>query len=125
MKEKINLDDKIFIAGASGMVGSSIKRVLTKYCFKNLLIPKRAELNLLNSESVRKWFIKNNPDIVILAAAKVGGIYANATYPADFLIENLKIEMNIIENAFLIGTKRLHFLGSSCIYPKFAKTTNQ
>ena len=121
MKEKINLDDKIFIAGASGMVGSSIKRVLTKYRFKNLLIPKREELNLLNSESVSKWFKKNKPDIVILAAAKVGGIYANATYPADFLIENLKIEINIIENALQIGSKRLLFLGSSCIYPKFAK----
>ncbi len=121
MKKGIKLDEKIFIAGASGMVGSSIKRILKKKGFdKSLLTPKRNDLNLLNSVSVKDWFIRNKPEIVILAAAKVGGIYANSAYPASFILENLKIQTNIIEASWCSGVRRLIFLGSSCIYPKYA-----
>ena len=113
--------EKIFIAGHSGMVGSAIKRTLIKKGYKNLIYPKRKELNLLNFGEVEDWFKKNNPDIVILAAAKVGGIYANSRYPGDFILENLKIQNNVIENSWRYKVKRFLFLGSSCIYPKLAK----
>ncbi len=116
----ISKDDKIFIAGHSGMVGSAIKRNLTKKGYKYLQFTSRKNLNLLNVSEVKKWFKVNNPDVVILAAAKVGGIYANQAKPKEFLLENLTIQNNIIENAWISGTKRLLFLGSSCIYPKFA-----
>ncbi len=125
MKKKISLNEKIFIAGASGMAGSAIYRRLkingygSKEHNGELLIPNRRELNLSNSNEVLDWFSKERPTIVILAAAKVGGILANSKYPADFLLENLKIQNNIIENSFKFGVKRLLFLGSSCIYPKF------
>ncbi len=112
---------KIFIAGHSGMVGSAIKRTLIKKGYQNLLCPGRKELNLLNFLEVENWFRKNNPDIVILAAAKVGGIYANSEYPADFILENLKIQNNVIENAWKFNVKRFIFLGSSCIYPKLSE----
>ncbi len=103
------------------MVGSAIKRHLENKGFeKNLLIPNREELDLLDSNSVSNWFIKNKPDIVILAAAKVGGIYANNKYPASFILENLKIQTNIIESSWLSNVRRLVFLGSSCIYPKYS-----
>ena len=121
MKDAFLKNDKIFLAGGKGMVGSSIKRALKKQGYNNLISPDRAELNLFDFELVKSWFIKNKPDIVIVAAAKVGGIFANSNYPADFLIENLKIQTNIIESAWKTGVKRLLFLGSSCIYPKFAK----
>ena len=111
---------KIFIAGHSGMVGSAIKRSLIKKGYNKLLCPSRKELNLLNFAEVEKWFKNNNPDIVILAAAKVGGIYANSEYPADFILENLKIQNNVIENSWKFNVKRFLFLGSSCIYPKLA-----
>ncbi len=123
MKLDLN-DEKIFIAGSTGMVGSSIKRFLKnklKNSNQNLLTPSRQELDLTNIERVNIWFKKNKPTVVILAAAKVGGIYANNKKPADFLIENLKIQTNVIQAANLFGTKRLLFLGSSCIYPKFSK----
>ena len=116
-------NQKIFIAGANGMVGSSIKRALNKLDNINqinILAPTRKELDLLDSRSVKEWFNLNNPSIVILAAAKVGGIHANASFPADFLIENIKIQTNVIESSFNQGVKRLLFLGSSCIYPKYA-----
>ena len=116
----INKSEKIFIAGARGMVGSAIIRKLNEYGYTNLISPSRKELDLTDAEKVSKWFKKNKPDIVILAAAKVGGIYANNTYPVDFLLENLKIQNNVIENAWRNDSKRLLFLGSSCIYPKFA-----
>jgi len=122
--KKINLGEKIFIAGATGMVGSSIYRTLKKYGYglnKNkgeILTPNRNELNLLDQEKVAYWFAKEKPSVVILAAAKVGGIYANASKPFDFLIENLKIQTNVIESAFKNKVKRFLFLGSSCIYPK-------
>ena len=125
--KKLSKQDKIFIAGSSGMVGSAIKKVLIKSNYGNkelngnIYCPTRKDLNLLNFEDVKNWFNKFKPDVVIIAAAKVGGIYANETKPYDFILENLKIQNNIIEIAWQTGVKRLLFLGSSCIYPKFAK----
>ena len=116
----INKSEKFFIAGARGMVGSAIKRKLIQNGYTNLECPSRNELDLTNAELVNKWFKKKNPDIVILAAAKVGGIYANDKYPVEFLLENLKIQTNVIENAWKNNCKRLLFLGSSCIYPKYS-----
>ncbi len=122
----ISKTDRILVAGASGMVGSALIRNLlkNKYGNKNLkgkiLTPSRKELNFLNNDMVKTWFEKFEPNIVIIVAAKVGGIYANQTYPANFLLENLRIQTNLIENAWLYGVKRLLFLGSSCIYPKLS-----
>ena len=125
MTYKINKNDKIFIAGGTGMVGSAIKRELINNGYgihrNEILTPTRSELNLLNLNEVEKWFELNTPNVVIIAAAKVGGILANKTYPKDFLLENLKLQTNLIETSFKNGVKRLLFLGSSCIYPKFAK----
>ncbi len=117
----ISKEDKIFIAGHTGMVGSAIKRTLIKKGYKKLLCPKREELDLLDFIKVKNWFNHNKPDIVILAAAKVGGIYANFSYAGDFILENLKIQNNVIENSLKHDIKRFLFLGSSCIYPKFAR----
>jgi len=117
---KINDKDIIFIAG-KGMVGSAIKKAFIKKGYSNILNPSRNDLNLLNFESVYEWFTNIRPDIVVLAAAKVGGIFANSNYPADFILENLKIQNNVIEAAWKNGVRRLLFLGSSCIYPKLAK----
>ncbi len=116
----INKKDKIFIAGHNGMVGSSIKRCFKKNGYYNLLTASKESLNLMHSENVSKWFQKNKPEIVIIAAAKVGGIEANSKFPYDFILENLKIQTNIIENAWKYNAKKLLFLGSSCIYPKFS-----
>ena len=116
----ISKKNSIFIAGHNGMVGSSIKRVLLKKGYKNLLLPSKSDLNLLDNELVKKWFNKHKPEIVILAAAKVGGIAANFKFPADFILENLKIQTNVIENSWKNNVKRFLFLGSSCIYPKLA-----
>ncbi len=116
----INKKDNIYIAGHTGMVGNAVKKSLKKNGYTNLLLPSRQDLDLLNNRSVEKWFNENNPEVVILAAAKVGGIQANSKYPADFILENLKIQTNIIENSWKKGTKRFLFLGSSCIYPKLA-----
>ena len=108
-------------------VGSSIHKALKRNGFGNntlggkIFTPKRKELDLLNKSDVVNWFKKNKPTIVILAAAKVGGIYSNSTYPADFILENLKIQTNIIEASWRSNIKRLIFLGSSCIYPKLSK----
>tara|TARA_A100001011_G_scaffold310090_1_gene326606 strand:- start:1009 stop:2010 length:1002 start_codon:yes stop_codon:yes gene_type:complete len=127
MNKKISITDKIFIAGASGMAGKSITNLLKKngYGSKDsggsILTPSSSELNLKDNEAVKRWFESNKPNIVILAAAKVGGILANSNYPADFLIDNLRIQTNVIENACEFGVRRLLFLGSSCIYPKLAK----
>ena len=120
MEKLINPDDRFFVAGHRGMVGSAICRALQRSGYKNLLTASREELNLLNLQGVQRWFAENNPSVVVLAAAKVGGIHANDTYPADFLLENLKIQTNVIETAWRNGVKRLLFLGSSCIYPKLA-----
>ena len=116
--------DKIFVAGSNGMVGSAICRLLNKKGYKNennnLLTPSRYDLDLTNFNHVEKWFNIQNPQIVIIAAAKVGGIVANMSNPVDFLLENLKIQNNLIETSWKFGVKRLVFLGSSCIYPKFS-----
>ena len=126
MKKKIDKNERIFIAGSNGMVGSSIKRALLKNPSNktnkilNLLTPSRLELDLLDSNAVKNWFKKEKPNIVILAAAKVGGIHVNSKYPTEFLLENIKIQSNIIEAALREGVRRLVFLGSSCIYPKYA-----
>ena len=117
----INKNDLIYIAGHTGMAGSAIYRTLERKGYSNLLLTTREELDLLNFEEVQNWFSKNRPQIVILAAAKVGGIYANSTYPASFILENLKIQNNVIETSWKSGVKRFLFLGSSCIYPKKAR----
>ena len=120
MNQQLSEKDNIFLAGSTGMVGSAIHRALQKLGFSNnLLTPSRRELNLLDSASVKKWFLKNQPSIVILAAAKVGGIMANSNNPGDFIYENLKIQTNVIESSWFSGVRRFLFLGSSCIYPKF------
>ena len=124
MENKISIDEKIFIAGASGMAGRAIYRSLLKKGYGdkkkggNLLIPSRKDLDLSRKDSVKDWFKKNKPSVVIIAAAKVGGILANSSFPADFILENIKIQTNIIETSWEFGVKRLLFLGSSCIYPK-------
>ena len=117
----IDKDNSIFIAGHKGMVGSAIRKRLMQKGYKNLLFADRKELDLRNDIDVKKWFKINKPSVVIIAAAKVGGIFANSEYPAEFLLDNLKIQNNLIENSFIHEVKRLLFLGSSCIYPKFAK----
>ena len=114
----MNLNDKIYIAGHSGLVGSTVLRNLESKGFNNLLTKSHQDLDLTNQTKVKNFFDKEKPDYVILAAAKVGGIYANNTYPADFIYQNTMIETNIIHSAFENKVKRLLFLGSTCIYPK-------
>ena len=116
----ISQDQKIVVFGSNGMVGSAIMRKLKDNQYLNILAPKREELNLLDSFAVVNWFNQNNPEVVVIASAKVGGIFANNKYPADFILENLKIQTNIIETAWKKNTKKLLFLGSSCIYPKYS-----
>ncbi|WP_398332329.1 GDP-L-fucose synthase family protein, partial [Vulcanococcus sp.] len=113
--------DRIFVAGHRGMAGSAICRALQRGGYGQILSASRDELDLLDGAAVQRWFAAERPTVVVLAAAKVGGIHANSTYPADFLLENLKIQANVIETAWRQGVKRLLFLGSSCIYPKFAE----
>jgi GDP-L-fucose synthase len=112
---------KIYIAGHLGMVGSAIMRIIRLQGDSQIITRSRAQLDLTNQAEVRKFFEIEKPDQVYLAAAKVGGIYANNTYPAEFIYQNLMIEANVIDAAFNNGVKKLLFLGSSCIYPKFAK----
>src|SRR5436309_13269944 len=102
------------------MVGSALMRRLEAEVFTNLLKPHRFQLDLMKEEAVLQFFLKESPDIVILAAAKVGGIKANNDYPVDFLLENLRIQNNVIRSADQSGVRKLLFLGSSCIYPKLA-----
>lgn len=111
---------KIYIAGHRGMVGSAIHRKLEEEGFTNVITRSSKELDLRNQQAVTDFFSIEKPDYVFLAAAKVGGIVANNTYRADFLYENLMIQNNVIHNSYLNGVKKLMFLGSSCIYPKFA-----
>jgi len=114
----MNLNDKIYIAGHRGLVGSAIVRQLESRGFTNLLMRTHKELDLTNQAQVQTFFKQEKPDYVILAAAKVGGIYANDTYPADFIYQNMMIEANVINSAYESRVKRLLFLGSTCIYPK-------
>jgi GDP-L-fucose synthase len=111
-------DDAIFIAGHRGMVGSAIVRRLQGLGYRNLITADRAELDLTNQAAVRAFFARQRIDHVVLAAAKVGGIHANSTYPAEFIAENLAIQLNVIDGAHRAGVQRLLFLGSSCIYPR-------
>lgn len=114
-------NSKILILGSSGMVGSSFVRIFKKKNYKRILSPKRNQLNLLNFSKVKNYISKNKPDIVIIAAAKVGGINANNLNKVNFLYENLEIQNNIIYSCHLLNIKELLFLGSSCVYPKYAK----
>lgn len=111
---------KIYVAGHAGMVGSAIVRELQKQGYSNIITKSHAELNLMNQQDVNDFFAQEKPEYVFLAAAKVGGIIANSSYPADFLYNNMMIEMNVIHASFVNQCKKLLFLGSSCIYPKFA-----
>lgn len=112
--------DKIFVAGHRGLVGSAIKRELESKGYTNILIRTHKELDLTNSHAVQNFFEEEKPDYVIISAAKVGGIHGNNTYPVEFFTENMKIQLNVIENSFKYNVKKLLFLGSSCIYPKNA-----
>ncbi|CAL5376433.1 unnamed protein product [Camellia sinensis] len=111
---------KIFVAGHRGLVGSAIVNKLRQLGFTNLLLRSHSDLDLTRQSAVEAFFAAENPQFVILAAAKVGGIHANNTYPADFIAINLQIQTNVIDSAYRHGVKKLVFLGSSCIYPKFA-----
>ena len=113
--------DRCAVFGARGMAGSAISRALFRQGYNNQLLLTRQELDLLDRSAVEHWMQEQRPDVVVLAAAKVGGIQANSSYPADFLLENIKIQTNVIETAWRTGVRRLLFLGSSCIYPKFAE----
>ena len=114
----MNLNDKIYIAGHRGLVGSAIVRQLEERGFTNLLMRTHKELDLTSQAQVQDFFKQEQPDYVILAAAKVGGIHANNTYPADFIYQNMMIEANVINAAYGNKIERLLFLGSTCIYPK-------
>ena len=114
----MKLNDKIYIAGHMGLVGSAIVRQLELRGFTNLIMRTHKELDLTNQTQVQNFFQQEKPDYVILAAAKVGGIHANNTYPADFIYQNMMIEANVINSAYESEVKRLLFLGSTCIYPK-------
>ena len=116
----LSKSDKIFVAGHRGMVGSALVRRLEAEGFTNVLKRDRSQLDLTDESAVAKFFADEPPDVVVVAAAKVGGIKANNEYPVEFLLENLRIQNNIIRSAFEAGVRKLLFLGSSCIYPKFA-----
>ncbi len=114
-------DAKIYVAGHNGMVGSAIIRALKNKGYNNIITKDHKELDLIRQESVENFFKKERPDYVFLAAAKVGGIIANQNSLADFLYENMLLEMNVIHEAYKNNCKKLMFLGSSCIYPRMAK----
>ena len=116
----MNTDSLIYVAGHRGLVGSAIVRCLRSAGYGNLVLPDRSTLDLTDQGAVRSFFEERRPEYVFLAAAKVGGILANSTYPGQFLHENLMIQSNAIDAAYRAGTRKLLFLGSSCIYPKFA-----
>jgi GDP-L-fucose synthase len=117
----INLNSKIYVAGHSGLVGSAILRRLKLKGYKNIITKSRKELDLKNKEKVFQYLKKIKPDFIFIAAAKVGGIYANNNFKADFIYDNLSIQLNLIHGAFLSGVKDLIFLGSSCVYPRKCK----
>ena len=118
---KINKKSKIFIAGHKGMVGSAIYRKLLNEGYKKIIVADRKKLDLINQSKTLSFLKKNKPNFVIIAAAKVGGILANAKFKDKFIYENLQIQNNIIHGSYLAGVKNLFLLGSSCIYPKFCK----
>ena len=117
----INKNSKIYIAGHTGLVGSSVLRVLKKKGYKNIIIKKRKDLNLTSQNQVFNFLKKTKPEAIVICAAKVGGIKANNKFKSEFIYENLSIQNNIIHGAHISGINNLIFLGSSCIYPKFAK----
>lgn len=117
----MNKNAKIYIAGHRGMVGSALVRELQEQGYENLVLKTSSELDLRNQKAVNDFFYEEKPEYVILAAAKVGGIHANNTFPAEFIYDNLMIEANIIHASFVNNVTKLLFLGSSCIYPKFAE----
>lgn len=117
---ELDLSQKIYVAGHRGMVGSAIVRILESRGYANIVTRTHVELDLTNQQAVRNFFQKEKPAQVFLAAAKVGGIYANNTFPADFIYDNLMVQSNVIHESFNSGVKKLLFLGSSCIYPKLA-----
>jgi GDP-L-fucose synthase len=117
---RLNKSDKIFVAGHRGMVGSAIVRRLRAEGFSNLVTRDRLQLDLADESAVAKFFTEERPSIVIVAAAKVGGIKANNDFPVEFLLENLQIQNNVVRSAYEIGVRKLLFVGSACIYPKFA-----
>jgi GDP-L-fucose synthase len=119
-KAALAADDLVYVAGHNGMVGSAIVRLLRARGFTNLLLRTRAELDLCDAHAVRAFYEKYHPDYVFVAAAKVGGIWANNTYPVEFLSDNLQLQLNLINGAHSSGVKKLLFLGSSCIYPRLA-----
>ncbi len=121
MATLIQPSDRIFVAGHRGMAGGAICRALERRGYGNLLTAGREALDLEDPVAVRSWFEEHRPEVVVLAAAKVGGIHFNDTYPADFLLDNLKIQTHVIESAWRTGSRRLLFLGSSCIYPRLAE----
>ena len=113
-------DSRIYVAGHRGLVGAAICRILVEQGFANVIMRTHSELDLTDQAAVRAFFAEEQPEYVFLAAARVGGIHANDTYPAEFIRDNLLIQTNIIDSAYQNGAKKLQFLGSSCIYPKFA-----
>lgn len=116
----LDLNQKIYVAGHRGMVGSAIMRNLQSLGYKNIVTRTHAEMDLTDQAAVKAFFEQEKPNQVYLAAAKVGGIHANNTYPAEFIYDNLMVQNNVIHQAFLNGVQKLLFLGSSCIYPKLA-----
>ena len=118
---KLSKNSKIFIAGHKGMVGSALLKHFKKKKYKNIIIKNKKDLNLLSQKKTQYFLNKTKPDFVIIAAARVGGIFANQNYKANFIYENLMIQSNLINASYLSGVKKLIFLGSSCIYPKYAK----
>jgi GDP-L-fucose synthase len=116
----MNQDAKVFVAGARGLVGSALCRSLAGRGFTRVLAPSRSALDLRSREAVTRFFAAERPEYVFMAAAKVGGIVANDTYPADFIRDNLEIQTNVIDAAYRAGARKLCFLGSSCIYPRLA-----
>ena len=117
----INLNSKIYVAGHKGLVGSAIIRKLKKKGYKNLIFRSKKQLDLKNQKKVLNFLKKNKPDFIFIAAAKVGGIYSNDKYRAEFICDNLSIQINLIHSAYLCGIKDIIFLGSSCVYPRNCK----
>ena len=117
----LNKNSKIFVAGHKGMVGSAIFRLLKKKGYKKIFTIDKSRVDLTNQNKTEKYLKKIKPNFVIIAAAKVGGILANQNYKGDYIYQNLMIQTNLIHSSYIVGVKKLIFLGSSCIYPKYSK----